>query len=197
MSRAWWWIVVLLGGMIGGVVMWQHMHKSGGSYATFTSPHLKIRFEYPQGWNVHEQAKPVGRVAGEVQIFGPRREDLKYSPYVAVSAETAEGPTNLNRTLEDAVKTALGRRQKLPSYRVIDQEHERCAGKPAVRVLASYELSLPLEAANRTTVAFREYLVYCLRDAQLFRLTFAAPADDFKKHEHAFRHLVKTFTFLP
>lgn len=197
MRRAWWWIVVLLLGIMA-VMMAGHrgQDSSGGSYATFTSQPLKVRFDYPAGWLVREMAKPIGKVAGEVQIFGPRRDDLKYSLYVDVTAEARPGPGTPAPTLDAAVQAWLAQQRHLPSYQLLEQHAVRCAGQPAMRLLVGYSLPLPLEAAQRKKVAFHELTAFCLRDGQLFRLTYAAPVEDFARHRHAFERLVKSFRFL-
>jgi hypothetical protein len=187
---AWWGVAGLLVAIAG--VLW--MRGSGGasgSYATFTSDHLKVRFEYPANWTVREMTKGLGRRRGEVQVFGPRREDLKYSLYVDVSAEPAEG------ALPQLVEQALTRRQQRRSFAVLDQRPTSCDGQAAVQVLAGYDLTLPLESPKPSAVPFQELTAYCVHDAQLFRLAYAAPKEDFPQHRHAFERLVRSFEFLP
>ena len=196
MRRAWW-IVVFVLAIMGGIAVWQHSRQSMGSYATFTSDHLKVRFDYPQGWTVREAPTPTGRIEGEVQVFGPRREDLAYSLSLDVAAESVAPPAGRSVGLKDSVDASLALRRKLPSYHILEQTPVRCAGQSALRLLASYRLPLPLDAAKRKNVELREAIVYWLRGGQLFRLTYTAPAEDFAQHQHAFERFVKSFAFLP
>ena len=196
MSRASWWILALILGIMGGIALWQHTRSSMPVYTSLTSQQLHVRFEYPEGWKVHEVTKPMRGEVGEVQIFGPRREDLKYSLYLDVKAESVNSPTGEPPPLEQALKAALAERQHLPSYHVLEQQATRCAGQPAARILASYQLALPLQAAMRKSVEFRELVVYCVQRGWLFSLTYAAPAENFEQHQHAFEHLVKSVSFL-
>ena len=194
MARDRWWILVVGIGMMGGIVVWRYVRQPMASYTVFTSTHLHVRFQYPEGWKVQEVREPGGTTMGEVQIFGPRREDIEYSLYVDVAAQHVSGNA---ATPDQAVEAALAQRRKQRSYKLLEKTPIRCAGEPATRVLASYELLLPLTSANRRPVAFHELVAYCLHDGRLFRLTFAAPVEDFERHQHAFNRLVKSFTFLP
>lgn len=192
------WTVVVGVGMIGGLLLWRHSRRDMTRYTPFTSQHLHAQFEYPSGWTVHEIAKGLGRLLGEVQIFGPRREDLRYSLYLDVAAEPMpSSPTGSALSLQEAVERAIATQRKLPSYHVLARQPARCHGAPAVRVVASYALHLPLEGVEAKPVEFREVAAYCQRGSQLFRLTYAAPADTFEQHEHAFERLVKSLRFLP
>jgi hypothetical protein len=195
MPRVRWGLLITVVATVGGAAIWWYNQNLMSSYLTFTNEHLGVRFQYPKGWNVREINRPSGRVFGEVQIFGPRREDLEHSIYVDVSAESvsAEAPV----TLEGAVEASLAELRRFPTYRILEQKPRRIAGRNGVGVASSYQLMLPLKARNRKTVEFREEIVYCLRDNRLFRLTFAAPVEDFERCRHAFIRLTKSFAFLP
>ena len=167
-----------------------------GAYRTFTSEQLRVRFDHPAGWRVREIHVPGGRLAGEIQIFGPRREDLKYSVYIDVAAYKTPAADGASPSLSTVVQTELQARQQQSSYRVIEQRDARCAGAAAKQVLAGYDLVLPLESVRARPVAFQELTAYYLRNGQLFRLSYAAPGEDFERHRHAFERLVKSFKFL-
>ena len=171
MTRTWRWIVLLvIAMMMGGIAVWSRAHRAMESYTTFTSQHLKVRFDYPSGWQAQEMIKPAGQRLGEVQIFGPVRKELAHSPYVDVSAAPAAAAGGRPVTLEDAVRSVLTRRQQQPSYRILEEKPVRCAGQSALRVYAGFQLSLPLRSVHRKPVAFLEEVTYLLHDGQLFRL---------------------------
>lgn len=194
MGQLRWWILALAVAIMAGIALRRYTPRPMEPYTTFTSQHLHVRFDHPQGWKVHEITKPsTDRLVGGVQVFGPRREDLSYNPYINVSVE-AVSPS---ATLETAAKAALARYERMTSYRLLEQAAARCAGQPAMRVSAAYQLALPLEGLNRKAVEFRELSLYCLRQGQLFRLSFAAPLEDVERYRHAFDRLVRSFTFLP
>ena len=191
------WLVIVACVVAGGVVVWKRTEQAAAGYASYVSTRLKVQLQYPAGWRLMELEKPQGRQMGEVQIFGPRSQDLQYSPYLDVTAEGAATPSGVVPTLADAVQAVVLRRLRQRTYQTAGQADVRCAGAPAIRVVANYELRLPVQSAKPKTVAFREVNCYVLRGSQLYILTYAAPAEDAPKHQVAFEHLVKTLKFVP
>ena len=193
MSHRWW--IVILGIAILITIMMRRTPRSQESYTTFTSQRLGVRFDYPKGWRVKEITTPSGHVVGEVQIFGPRREDLGYSLYVDVSAESLSGG-QLSHSLDEIVNQWQAIRKQQPSYAILEEARLRCGGEPAGRVVAQYELALPLKAVNRKVIMLKEATAFCLHHGYFFRLSFAAPAEDFVRYQHAFTRLVNSLRFL-
>ena len=68
--------IVVIG--VLGAAVWYRQHVSDMTYTTFNSARLRVRFDYPATWQVHDVTHPKTAV-GEIQIFGPRREDIQYS----------------------------------------------------------------------------------------------------------------------
>lgn len=198
MKRLAWIIVLIVCVVAGGVAVWKRAERSEGAYVSYISTRLKVRLEYPStGWKLYEEPQPQDRVVGSVQVFGPRRQDLKYSPYLHIAAESTSVARGAQPTLEDVVRAALTKRLQQRSYQIAEQTPMRCAGVAAFRVLADYALVLPLESVKSKAIPFRELSVHCPHDGKHYILTLAAPAEDFPKYQSAFDHLVKTLKFLP
>lgn len=192
MRRSTLWIILIAAGIMGAAVYWYQARQTMEAYERFTSEKLHVSFDYPKGWQPAALAKEIGSFSGEVQVFGPQRQDLKYSPYIDVSAQPVAGVDEL----QQAVNQALAVRGKQRSYKILEEKQRRCAGEAGMEVLAGYELQLPMNDAKRKGVQFRERVTYILKDGQLFRLAYAAPADDFDRFLHAYRHLTASLRFL-
>ena len=164
------------------------------AYAEFTSPELHVRFNYPAGWRVQEVPK-TSTTLGEIQIFGPRREELQYSLFLDLTVKplTETGP----KTLEEASSESLKEQRTLPRFQLLDERAVRCGHTAARQRRISYELQLPLYGAAQKPVTIHELSLTCLHGSRLYQLSYAAPADDFSNYEQAFHRFVRSFTILP
>jgi hypothetical protein len=189
--------VILLVVLIAGLAINMRKAKMPEDYEIFISEGMKIRFEYPRNWHLNEIKKPGGNILGEVQIFGPRREDLKYSIFLDVNKTKLSANQGENNSLEKTVENIITQRKKQPTYNVISKTKAKIDKSTALETDASFIFKLPIGEPNQKTTLMREISAYTLHKGSLFCLSFVAPSEDFEKHKEAFQHLKKSFAFLP
>jgi hypothetical protein len=182
-------LIVILGGLLAARLA---LRRDRGSFVRYYSPELGVSFEYPAGWKV--SVIPPGRPGlRELQIFGPRREDLEYSLYLHVMTrrlpEAAQGPGVVETVAQDGLKE----QQKLPGFHLTAEGPTRCGRLRGILRRVSYELNLPTYTIHSSPIPMQELTAYGAHGERAFQISYAATAKDFSVYEAAFQRLLASF----
>ena len=192
LAGAGWWLFSLDGGidLTGGQTT-----SAMSQYAAYTGdkPGLLVTFEYPQGWDVHEE-QGKAQFYREVRILGPRNQEETYTAYLSVRGSPLKPFGGRHEALDELV--ANYKNHLLQGAQIVSEQPRTIGGTNGVDLTVSYIMpAIHHKGLKAQAVPVTSRTVFLENGPYLCELTFSADAREYEQHAPAFEHLLGSFRF--